>query len=254
MFLLRKVLAPAAILISFGTSTPISSGTSTPHIRIENNSKDPICYKVEYSSGTGVFPKDAVCGGAEGPQVAGFWLKSGEHKVVKATDSSGIGFNGALTTVLSNNILLGARYEINFSVLSHPYWDVDYQYGISDGTCGPPNSSKTTGERHSLAKANKAWKTLNQTTKNHLLNFPQYLKHDVANGSLTYINIGIEAWPARADVIQFFQMTADFQGYVGPGSVDGTNWPKQSMEQKLVDLANLQTKDEVADTVVVTSY
>lgn len=252
--LLPKVLALVAILISSGTSTPVSFGTSTPHIRIENKSKDRICYKVEWGNGTGIFSNDTVCGGAEGPQVAGFWLSSGEHKVVEARNSSGIGFNGALTHVLSNNIVLGTRYEINFSNLTHPWWDVDYQYGITDGTCGPPNSSKTTGERNTLAKANKAWKTLNQTRKNHLLKFPQYLKQDDANGSLTYINMGVEAWPARADVIEFFQMTADFQGYVGPGSVNGTHWPKHSMKQKLVHLADLQSKDEPADMVVVTSY
>ena len=196
---------------------------------------------------------DTACQGIGGPNIAGFSLSPGEHKVVKAINSSGIGFNGALTTVI-NNITLGTRYEINFSNLIYPYWDVDYQYAITDGTCGPPNSSKTSGERHTLTKANKAWKTLNQTRKNQLLKFPQYLKQDDANGSLTYINMGVEAWPARADVIEFFQLTADFQGYMGPGSVDGTIYEKNSTLQKLVHLADLQTKSEPAHSVVVTSY
>ena len=67
MLLLREVLALAALFLSFGTSTPTPSGTSTPHIHIENKSNDRICYMVEYSNGTGIFPKDAACGGAEGP-------------------------------------------------------------------------------------------------------------------------------------------------------------------------------------------
>ena len=209
---------------------------------------------MEYTNGTGIFPNNTVCGGSSGPGVAGFWLSSGEQQVVEAKNSSGIGFNGALTGVLSNNEFRGARYEINFSNLSHPFWDVDYQLGISDGTCGPPNSKQTTGERHALAKANKAWKTLNQTMKKQLIKFPQYLKQDEVNKSLTYINMGVDAWPARADVIEFFQVTADFQGYVGPGSVTDEHWPKHSMKQKLVHLADLQTKNEPGDMVVVASY
>ena len=253
MLLMRKVLALAAILIAFSTSTPISSGTSTPHIRIDNKSKDRICYKVEYSNGTGIFPKDAVCGGAEGPQVAGFWLSSGEQKVVQATNSSGIGFNGAITTVLNKQSLLGARYEINFSNITNPFWDVDWQYGITDGTCGPLNSNHLTGERDTLGKANAAWRTLDQTKKNHLRQFPEYLKQG-ANGSLTHINMTVGAWPERADVIQFFQETAGFKGYVGPGSVNGAIYGKDSTLQKLVDLADLQTTSDVTNTIAITSY
>ena len=253
MLLLRKVLALAAILISFGTSTPISSSTSTPHIRIENKSKDRICYKVEFSNGTGIFPKDAVCGGAEGPQVAGFWLGSGQHKVVEATNSSGIGFNGAITTVLNKQSLLGARYEINSSNITDPFWDVDWQYGITDGTCGPLNSKHLTGERDTLGKANAAWRTLDQTKKNQLLKFPEYLVQG-ANGSLTHINMTIDAWPERADVIQFFQETAGFKGYVGPGSVNGAIYGKHSTLQKLVNLADLQTTSDVTNTIAITSY
>ena len=254
MLLLQKFPALAAILISVGTSSPISPGTPTPQIRIDNKSKDRICYKVEFSNGTGIFPQDAVCGGAQGPQVAGFWLNAGEQKVVPATNASGIGFNGALTTVLNKQSLLGARYEINFSNLTDPFWDVDWQYGISDGTCGPLNNGNhLTGERDTLGKANAAWRTLDQTKKQQLLQFPEYLVAG-ANGSLTQINMTVDAWPERADVIQFFQETAGFRGYVGPGSVTDQQYGKDSELQKLVHLADLQTTSDVTNTIVITSY
>ena len=241
----RKSLALAATLISLCAATP--------HILIQNLSKQRICYKVEYSNGTGVFPNQTVCG-ATGPEIAGFWLDSGHSKGFKATGSTGQHFNGAITAVLNNNKDRGARNEINFLNPTKPFYDVDYQYGISDGTCGPPNSTNLSGERDTLGKANKAWQTLNQTMKNDLLKFPQYLRQD-ANGSLTYINMGVEAWPTLAlEVIRFFQVTAAFNAYMGPGSQAGVSWPKNSMHEKLVALADRQVLSALTEMIVITSY
>ena len=167
MVFLQNCLALAAILIS--------SCTPTPLIRIENLSNEDICYKVEWSNGTGVFPNHTVCAEGKGDQVAGFWLDPGEIINIPATNSSGISFNGAITAVLNNNTVVGARNEIDFTNVTFPYWDVDYQYGISNGTCGLPNGSNLSGEQDTLGKANKAWQKLNQTTKQTLLKFPQYL-------------------------------------------------------------------------------
>lgn len=246
MLFLLKRLALAAVLISFCAATP--------SIRIENLSKQSVCYKVEYSDGTGAFPNNTDCGAA-GDQVAGFWLALGQSNfTVKATNATGHLFNGAITAVLDNKTTCGARNEINFSNATMPFYDVDYQYGISDGTCGPLNSGNLSGERDTLGKANKAWRTLNSTTKIQLLeNSSQYLRQG-ANGSLTYINMGIEAWPNRTDVIWFFQVTAGFKAYMGPGSVDNVIWPKNSTHARLVDLADQQTTSAVTDTIVITSY
>lgn len=235
-------------------ATLISSCAATPSIRIENLSKQSVCYKVEYSTGTGTFPNNTDCG-AIGDQVAGFWLGPGQSNfTTKATNATGHLFNGAITAVLNNKTARGARNEINFSNPNMPFYDVDYQYGISDGTCGPPNSSQLSGERDTLGKANKAWRTLNSTTKSQLLqNSSQYLRQG-ANGSLIYINMGMEAWPNRIDVIRFFQVTAGFKAYMCPGSVDNVIWPKNSTHAKLVDLADQQTASAVTDTIVITSY
>ena len=246
MLFLLKNLALAALLISFCAAMP--------YIHIENLSKQRICYKVEYSNGTGTFPNNTDCG-ATGDQVAGFWLAPGQRNfTTKATNATGHLFNGAITAVLNNKTTCGARNEINFSNATMPFYDVDYQYGISDGTCGPPNSSYLSGERDTLGKANKAWRTLNSTTKSQLLrNSSQYLRQG-ANGSLTYINMGMEAWPNRIDVIRFFQATAGFKAYMCPGSVANVVWPKNSTHARLVDLADQQTRNAVTDTIVITSY
>ena len=238
-------MALAAIIISFCAPTP--------HIRIENRSKQSICYRVEYSDGTGAIPKDTDCG-IPGDGIAGFWLRPSQQSVYKAINATGQPFNGAITAIINNE--KGARNEINFSNTTMPYYDVDYQYGISDGTCGPPNSTREylAGEKDALGKANIAWRSLNQTTQKSLLDKgPQYL-YQGPNGSLTHINMSIDAWPDRADVIQFFQLTAGFKAYMSPGSVGDVTWPTNSLHAKLVDLANQQTRSALTDMIVVTSY
>lgn len=257
MLAVRTALALAAILISFCASKPV--------IRVQNHSKQSICYKVEYSNGTGAFPSNATCGGAKGTEVGGFWLKPGQSQVFNATGSNGVRFNGAITAVLENNTVWAARNEINLLNASLAWYDVDYQYGISGSTCGPANdsillsagpangSSLLSGERDPIGKANKAWRTLNQTTKNQLLAFPEFLTQD-GNGTLTNISMGINAWPYRAPaVIDFFQNTAGLKAYMSPGG-NTSVWPEGSIQEALTKGANLVQYSAPAEHIVITSY
>lgn len=249
MRFLTKPMALVAILI------PLCA--PTPSIVVQNFSEEDICYKVEYSNGTGAFPNNATCGEAHGAKIGGFWLNSGEKRQFAAINSSGTHFNGAITAVLKNNTVEGARNEINLLNSSIAYYDLDYQYGISDGTCGPPNSSHLSGVRDTLGQANGAWKTLNQTKKEQLLRFPRYLKQDT-NGSLVHINMDLAAWSngtqGLLDVIYFFQITAGFKAYMSPGSVAGVTLAPNSEQQIIVNSSDHQTLNAPTDQIVVTSY
>lgn len=225
---------------------------------------------MEYSNGTGAFPNTTVCGAAQGPKIGGFWLNSGQTWDTKAIGSDGENFNGAITAVLENNTVWAARNEINLLDSSIAWYDVDYQYGISGSTCGPANdSSRLSGERDPLGTANRAWGTLNQTTKNQLLAFPKYLREG-ENGSLTYINMDLAAWPylppgvapgsdtplnpETLAVLTFFQLTAGFNAYMSPGSVEGMDWPDNTIQKDLVGNADRQTRNVSADHFFITSY
>ncbi|CAD6593209.1 MAG: hypothetical protein ASARMPREDX12_006935 [Alectoria sarmentosa] len=268
MLAVRMALALAAILISFCASKPV--------IRVQNHSKQSICYKVEYSNGTGAFPSNATCGGAKGTEVGGFWLKPGQSQVFNATGSNGVRFNGAITAVLENNSVWAARNEINLLNASLAWYDVDYQYGISGSTCGPANdsilllggpandsillsggpangSSLLSGESDPIGKVNKAWRTLNQTTKSQLLAFPEFLTQD-GSGTLTNISMGINAWPYRAPaVIDFFQNTAGLKAYMSPGG-NTSVWPEGSIQEALTKGANLVQYSAPTEHIVITSY
>lgn len=245
MLFLRMILALAAILISFCAPKPM--------IWIQNLSNKHICYKVEYSNGTGAFPNDTVCGGAKGDHVAGFWLNSSQLTSFPAVGSDGEHFNGAITAVLKDNTVWGARNEVNLLFPGKAWYDVDYQYGISDGTCGPPNSRNLSGEKDALGTANTAWKSLNHTTKKALLAYPKYLNGSV-NGSLTSINMGLEAWPNATAVLWFFQKTAGFKAYMSPGSVENVIWSNNTVQAELVRMADSQVMQASTDQIVITSY
>lgn len=256
MLLLRKTLALAAILISLCAPTPV--------IRIQNTSKQNICYMVEYSNGTGAFPNVTWCGGEHGFKVAGFMLNSGLSKDFTAIGSDGQRFDGAITA-WPNNSTRGARNEINLLNVTETYYDVDYQRGISGSTCGPANdSSALDGEPDPLAEANKAWNTLSRARKMQLLAFPTYLQGN--NRALTYINMDINAWPFLAPgeaarpvnpktlpVVAFFQQTANFNAYMCPGSIKGVT-PPNNFTKELVALADGHARKTPMDHMVITSY
>lgn len=130
----------------------------------------------------------------------------------------GVAFNGAITSQNS-----GTRHEINFGDPTIVWYDADMQYGMSDSTIGPSNNMKTQdgrpgvlGEQDCLAKANAGWKTINNdaATQKALLD-SGYLTGTVG-GPLTAVKMDIHA---PLPVIVFFQLTAQFNAYIGAGSV-----------------------------------
>ena len=219
---------------------------------------------VEYSNGAGIFPNETACGNAHGNEVAGFELNAGLSKDFTAIDSSGQRFNGAITAWL-NNSTRGARNEINLLNVTETWYDVDFQLGISASTCGPADDiSAFSGERDPLGKANKAWQTLSRAKKMQLLEFPMYLRGN--NRALNYINMNIDAWPYLAPgeasrpvnpktlaVVAFFQKTANFSAYMGPGSVGGVT-PPTNLTKELVRLADDQSMSSSTDQMVIISY
>lgn len=198
--------------LPLATLTAILAATtaSATSITFQNTSPNPICYMAELSSGT--FPSTAPCG--PGP---GIPVPAGATTVVPLAPS----FNGALTAFLGNT--RGARYEVNFAATSSATWyDADYQLGLSSGTIAPADNRKlanggdsVAGEPDPLAKANAAWpSTTNQAA---LLSLPDYLKQG-PDGKLTFVYCDSDA---PQEIIDFFQITADFNAYIDAGSIAG---------------------------------
>ena len=248
MIYLPRTLALAAILTSLSAAIPL--------VRIQNYSNQNICYLVEYSSGAGAFPTEAVCDNDQGAMVAGFWVNSGQIREFNAP-----GFNGAITAVLSGNTIRGARHEINFATNPGETWyDVDYEHGISDSTLGPIGGQDTkdghnslSGEPDVYAKANAAWVPLDPATKSQLLAFPQYLAQ-ADNGCLDWINMDTNGPIVAPAVVYFLQITADFTAYLNPGSVAG-QWVDPNTSQDVAKTAaDKQTWIVETDQMVITSH
>ncbi|MCJ1465353.1 hypothetical protein MMC07_003971 [Pseudocyphellaria aurata] len=135
-------------------------------------------------------------------------------------------WNGALTA----NHHQGTRHELNF--LSPPgttWYDDDMEYGMSDETLGPSDHRKkigssesaVSGEPDTLAKANAAWSHTDPGKKQALLN-TGYLAGDM--NRLTKVRMDKQA-PGL--VVDWLQIDADFNAYIGPGSVAGKS-PSQA--------------------------
>ena len=247
MIYLPKTLALAAILTSLSAADPL--------VRIQNYSNQNICYMVEYSSGVGTFPTEAACNNEQSATVAGFWVNSGQVREFNAP-----GFNGAITAILSGNTIRGARHEINFVDPGETWYDVDYEYGISDSTLGPIGGQDTedghnslAGEPDAYAKANAAWVHLDPATKSQLLAFPQYLAQ-ADNGNLDWINMDTAGPAVAPAVVYFFQITADFTAYLNPGSVAG-RWVDPNTSQDVAKTAaDKKTWLVGTDQMVITSH
>ena len=248
MIYLPTTLALAAILTSLSAATPL--------VQIQNYSNQTICYLVEYSSGAGAFPTEAACNNDQGAMIAGFWVNSGQTREFNAP-----GFNGAITAILSGNTIRGARHEINLAANPGQTWyDVDYEYGISDSTLGPIGGQDTedghnslSGEPDAYAKANAAWVHLDPATKSELLAFPQYLAQ-ADGGSLDWIHMDINAPVVAPAVVYFFQITADFTAYLNPGSVAG-QWVDPGTSQAVAKTAaDKKTWLVGTDQMVITSH
>ena len=209
--------SPTATLSVLLLAATAASATS---ITFQNASPNPICYTVELSSGS--FPSTTTCGLGSGISVpAG-------QKTRIPLDAS---FNGALTawttTTTNNNdkdVKRGARYEVNFaaSPSGSTWYDADYQLGMSDGTISALDNRKlsngqpsVSGEADTLAKANAAWP--HTDNKPALLAYPDYLKQG-GDGKLAFVYCDAQAPQV---VIDFFQVTAEFDAYIDAGSVKG---------------------------------
>lgn len=178
-----------------------------PVVTIINTSSQDKAYDVETDFAA---PKSAFasCTGC---------ITVGAGKTVKFHPGA---WNGALTA----NHHTGTRHEINF--LADPgnvWYDDDMQYGMSDETLGPSDNrnkigsseSAVAGEQDTLAKANAAWSHADSETQQALLD-TGYFAGD--KQKLTMVRMDINA-PQR--VINWLQMDADFNAYIGAGSVEG---------------------------------
>ena len=217
------MLSPTATLsaLLLATTTTILRASATS-ITFQNASPHPICYTVELSSGD--FPSTTTCGPGSG---SGISVPAGQKTQIPLDPS----FNGALTawTTTSNDnnnndMKRGARYEVNFAASpgGSTWYDADYQLGMSDGTIGALDNRKlsngqssVSGEADTLAKANAAWpQTENRAA---LLAYPDYLKQG-PDGKLSFVYCDAQAPQV---VIDFFQVTAEFDAYIDAGSVQG---------------------------------
>ena len=223
-----------AVTSAQSASLPGIWSPADPAITIQNSSPSDICYKVEFTSGS--FQTTTNCDSSPG-----FIVSAGQTMIVHP----GADFNGAITAILNNNIK-GARHELNFASpldgTSGTWYDVDYQLGMSDSTLGPADGQarnlndqqlpSLSGESDTLAKANAAWpQTSNQA---QLLAFPNYIQQG-SNGQLTFVYMDSNA---PAEVVEFFQLTANFTAYCGPGSVAGVAVPTGTVQSDMVGAAD----------------
>lgn len=204
--------------------------TSATSITFQNVGSQDICYMVETSSGT--FPSTSTCGPGQGIPI-----QAGQTTTIGLDPS----FNGALTAWA--HTVRGARYEVNFAATAGATWyDADYQLGMSDGTVGPADNRPLTtgqpslsGEPDTLAKANAAWP--DTADRAALLAYPDYLRQG-ADGTLSFVYCDALAPQA---VVDFFQVTAEFEAYVDAGSVAGvTPSAADAQAVKMADTMSLQ--------------
>ena len=223
-----------AITSAQSASLPGIWSPTDPAITVQNTSPSDICYKVEFTSGN--FQTTTTCDSSPG-----FIVSAGQTMIVHP----GADFNGAITAILNNNVK-GARHELNFASplygMSGTWYDVDYQLGMSDSTLGPADGQprninghqlpSLSGESNTLAKANAAWpQTSNQP---QLLGSPDYIQQD-PNGQLTFVYMDSNA---PAEVVEFFQLTANFTAYCGPGSVADVAVPTGTVQSDMVGAAD----------------
>lgn len=117
------------------------------------------------------------------------------------------------------------------------WYDVDYELGMSDSTLGPADHRPrvemgkqlpgVSGEQDTLAKANAAWP--HTQNKAALLQNPKYIQQG-PDGKLTRVYMDKEA---PEIVVQFFQLTAEFTAYIGPGSVAGVSVKEGSVKSMI---------------------
>lgn len=185
------------------------STTLAASITFHNTSPHPICYMVQFTSGT--LPTTTTCVATAGVPISGpgFTVAAGQTITLNPSPN----FNGAITAINADK-RQGVRNEINYQG-DTTWFDVDYENGMSDGTLGPAShqplingGASLSGEQDCLGKANAAWS--HTSNKAALLAFPTYLGQG-PDGKLNHVYMDTGAPQV---VVEFFKNTADFTGYV----------------------------------------
>lgn len=227
-------------------------------ITVRNHSPSLICYKVELSQGS--LPTNTTCDSSDG-----FTVASNQSVILNASTY----FNGAITAMImgtngingtyginsTNGTTKGTRHEINFFGPQITWYDVDFELGMSNSTLGPADNRtqidgrpSLAGESNCLAKANAVW---NQTfNKEELILNSTYLRQD-ESGNLTHIHMDKDA---PFPIIEFFQLTANFSGYIGPGSIDGIHVDADSRLAKVVKSEDRKSFKVDTQDMVITAY
>ena len=244
---------PSAGNSTFPSYVGGSSSSGEAVVILRNESPQDVCYSVEFSSGN--FPLPHICNFDNDVlpgQQGGIIVSAFSSEMV----STGNDFNGPFNAIVNGvigtingkpaiiNGTRGARHEINFASDANGTWyDIDYEFGLSNSTLTPSNIQYTTtgllataGESNILAKANEAWQTLTTLQKWELVSYPRYINvNDAFPGTLTGIYHDKQA---PAAVSYFFQNTAGLQGYVVPGSYPGFAPPEGSYEAQMMPVAD----------------
>ncbi|KAL8761712.1 MAG: hypothetical protein Q9184_002187 [Pyrenodesmia sp. 2 TL-2023] len=181
-----------------------TSPTETHVYKVEGNADNP---PSAYGAGNGNLPMATVLPG----QTVDFQV--------------GPAFIGAFT----GSEGAGTRFEVNFRGDSpgdyKTWYNSDMEFGMSNTTMGPTSGSKQingkdslAGEQNCLAKANSAWGSLDAATQQHLLDTGYLEGSTGGNGALTAVHMDKQA---GEDVVIFYQITAEMNAYINPGSVAG---------------------------------
>lgn len=217
-------------LTSLTTLLTILTSTLAASIKFHNTTPSPICYVVQLSAGT--FPTTTSCTSTQGIQISGAAIMVPAGQTITTTPSPD--FDGAITLIRTDG-RQGVRNEFTFNATATIIWyDTDYENGMSDGTLGPASHQlridggpSLAGEQNTLGKAAAGW--AHATNKAELLADGDYLRVG-ADGKLNWAYMDINAPPA---VVDFFQNTADFNGYVN-SHADKHTWTVGTMDMEIV--------------------
>ncbi|KAI9837686.1 MAG: hypothetical protein M1837_002701 [Sclerophora amabilis] len=203
-----------------------------PVVSLVNKGNEPRVVVVETSAGV---PSTAYHGdpiSVPGQQTVDFY--------------PGAGFIGALTGADGT----GTRHEINFADNQVTWYNSDMEMGMCDSTLGPTSGEPQNNGQPSLAgeanradKANQAWGSVDPQTQQNLLD-SGYIDGTVG-GSVTGVRMDKQAPQA---VIDFLQVTANFNAYVTHGSVGGSD--KTNADK----IANQQTRNVGTNKMTITMY
>ena len=191
-----------------------SFGDSDPMITFTNTAGTDRVYNIE-----GNFDNPSTAYGAGQSPLPSLTVPAGST----VNFHPGVGFVGAF----SGNAGSGTRHEVNFRDASTTWYNADMEFGMSNSTLGTTDGSKRidggdslAGEQDCLAKANSAWGDVSTDVQQLLLATGFIEGSTGASGALTAVKMGQAAPP---ELVNFYQLTAEFNAYVDAGSVAGTS-------------------------------